>query len=183
MICDNCNIYDLGCLPSCGSAATSIVIPDAGNYKAVFEINNVIFKVTFVTENEDDVMILLMSTFPINRQIIFYIIDALNASVTITIDAIEYTHFSLTAKVSQLADSDSGIPSEAWQETIIGDGGDTYTTTRLIGANDFIQVQRMGLVLLEDDTLSQTNSYKLLSGSIVLDTDLLNDEYIHIIKF
>lgn len=208
MLCDTCHIYNAGCLPACGHIALEqIVINDAGYYTAEFYLSGICHIIPIAVENAGDPIVLPLEKFPINREIILTIKDADEAIVVFEIDEVQYTQIMIKLQTSSesgdatpvhvhhgtweevIAVTESGdvvhipvYPNVIWQEVIDIPGSDTFTTAKPIYSFDVIQVVRDGVVLRRDPLLEDVNTYKYVSGSIVLPHPLAPGSYLQITK-
>ncbi len=180
----DCNIFNIGCIPSCGLVVISnITINDAGQYTIVYDINSVRTRLSFTVAEGGDALRIDAGKLPVNREIIFSIINTDEDQVVITIDDIEYTHFRLIALIG-----DTGLATESdysnliWQELIAGDGSDHYAPAKPVYSYDLLQVFRDGILCRLDANLAEVNTYKIVSGVIYLDGPLQTGEFLHITK-
>lgn len=187
MICDsnNCNIYDAGCVPTCGNYTfVDIIIPDAGNYFVVYDHNGVQVKNAFTIAVDEDPVILNLEKYPVNKEILFQIINSSGENIEWTFESVIYQYFRIKLTVGMEAEeSELPVNVGAWHQVIQGDGTDEFTTTNPIYSFDIIQVFRDGVLCRPDVNLSEVNTYKLVAGNIILSHDLLSDSFLHIYKF
>lgn len=185
MLCDTCNIYDVGCKNSCGNIVFGNFLPGAaGVYSAQYDISGARHTVPFTIIDASDPIVLDAGLLPVGRDILISIMDDGGEIVTFEIEDVIYTQIKIKlipGLMSEPAGSGS-TESGKWEEVIEGTGSDTYTAEKPLYSFDLIQVARDGVVLRKDQNLTEANTYKFQSGSIVLAYPLEQESYLHIIK-
>jgi hypothetical protein len=182
MKCDICNTLNIGCVPGCGVFNSNIILP-VGVYNIIYSIDNIQHTYQVSTTEESEPLFLLMSAFPLNREILFYIVDQYNQRVNFVSESVTYDTFLMKTIIGSTDIETAPIAAVNGNETIDGTGASIYTPTIEISDTSTLLVIRDNITLVNDANLTRSNSYRVVNGDIELDYSLEVGSYIQVIQF